>query len=133
MIKGFKQFLFRGNVVDLAVAVVIGAAFAAVVAALVKDLLTPLIAALFGQPNFSSITFTINKSHFLIGDFINNVINFVFVAAAIYFFVVVPLKKISELQARRRATGTAEEEATPVSDEVLLLTEIRDALKVPRG
>ena len=74
MLKGFKTFLLRGNVVDLAVAVVIGAAFGAVVAALVKDLLTPLIAAIVGQPDFSAIVFTVNGSKFLIGDFINAVL-----------------------------------------------------------
>src|SRR5947209_15650801 len=78
-VKGFKQFLMRGNVVDLAVAVVIGAAFGAVVTALVKDLLTPLIAALFGKPDFSSIVFTVNGSKFLIGDFINAVVSFVLI------------------------------------------------------
>ena len=77
MLKGFKTFLLRGNVVDLAVAVVIGAAFGAVVAALVKDLLTPLIAAIVGQPDFSAIVFTVNGSQFLIGDFINAVLAFV--------------------------------------------------------
>src|SRR3954463_14544170 len=91
MLKGFKQFLLRGNVVDLAVAVVIGAAFGDVVAALVKDLLTPLIAAIVGQPDFSAIQFTVNGSKFLIGDFINAVVSFVLVAAAIYFFVVAPM------------------------------------------
>jgi large conductance mechanosensitive channel len=100
MLKGFKQFLLRGNVVDLAVAVVIGGAFGAVVAALVKDLLTPLIAAVAGKPDFSVIEFTVNGSKFLIGDFINAVVSFVLVAAAIYFFVVAPMNMII---ARRRS------------------------------
>ncbi len=99
MLTGFKQFLLRGNVVDLAVAVVIGGAFGAVVTALVKDLLTPLIAAIGGQPDFSAIQFTVNGSQFLIGDFINAVISFVLIAAAIYFFVVSPM---NALMARRR-------------------------------
>lgn len=99
MLKGFKQFLLRGNVVDLAVAVVIGAAFSAVVSALVKDLLTPLIAAIVGQPDFSAIRFTVNGSQFLIGDFINAIVAFVLVSAAIYFFVVAPM---NALTARRR-------------------------------
>jgi len=99
MLKGFKQFLLRGNVIDLAVAVVIGGAFGAVVAALVKDILTPLIAAIVGQPDFSAIQFTVNGSKFLIGDFINAVVAFVLVAAAIYFFVVTPM---NALIARRR-------------------------------
>ncbi len=95
MLKGFREFLFRGNVVDLAVAVVIGGAFGAVVAALVKDLLTPLIAALVGKPDFSNLTFTVNNSKFLYGDFINAVVAFVLVGAAIYFFVIVPMKAIT--------------------------------------
>ena len=88
--KGFKAFLLRGNVVDLAVAVVIGVAFGMVVTAFVKDLVTPLIAALFGKPDFGALTFTINHSKFLYGDFINAVVSFVIIAAVIYFFVVVP-------------------------------------------
>jgi large conductance mechanosensitive channel len=103
MFKGFKQFILRGNVVDLAVAVVIGAAFGAVVAALVKDLLTPLIAALVGKPDFSAIKFTVNGSEFLIGDFINALIAFILVAAAIYFFVVAPMNAITERRRRGQA------------------------------
>ncbi len=91
MLKGFRQFMLRGNVIDLAVAVVIGAAFGAVVSALVKDLLTPLIAAIVGKPDFSAITFEVNASRFLIGDFINAVVSFVLIGAAVYFFVVVPV------------------------------------------
>ncbi len=92
--KGFKQFLLRGNVIDLAVAVVIGATFGAVVNALVKDLLTPLIAAIFGKPDFSAISFTLNGSVFLLGDFINAVITFVLVAAAVYYLVVLPVNAL---------------------------------------
>jgi len=88
--RGFKAFLLRGNVVDLAIAVVIGVAFAAVVAAFVKDLVTPLIAAIGGQPDFSALYFTINKSKFLYGDFFNAIIAFLIIAAVIYFLVVVP-------------------------------------------
>jgi large conductance mechanosensitive channel len=88
--RGFKAFLLRGNVVDLAIAVVIGVAFAAVVAAFVKDLVTPLIAAIGGQPDFSTLYFTINKSKFLYGDFFNAIIAFLIIAAVIYFLVVVP-------------------------------------------
>jgi large conductance mechanosensitive channel len=95
MLKGFGQFLMRGNVVDLAVAVVIGGAFGAIVTALVKDLITPLIAALFGKPDFSAIAFEINSSKFLVGEFINAIVAFVLVAAAIYFFVVVPMNSIT--------------------------------------
>jgi len=101
--KGFKAFLMRGNVVDLAVAVVIGAAFGAVVTALVKDLLTPLIAAAVGKVDFSAIQFTINGSKFPIGDFVNSVISFLFIAAAIYFFVVLPMNKLTTLRRRGEA------------------------------
>jgi large conductance mechanosensitive channel len=94
MFKGFKQFLLRGNVIDLAVAVVIGGAFGAVVSALVKDLITPLIAAIVGKPDFSAIKFTVNTSTFLIGEFTNAVVAFVLVAAAVYFFVVVPVNAV---------------------------------------
>ncbi|MGA2739720.1 MAG: large conductance mechanosensitive channel protein MscL [Bryobacteraceae bacterium] len=100
MLKGFKQFLLRGNVIDLAVAVVIGGAFGKVVAALVKDLLTPLIAAIGGKPDFSSIHFSINGTPFPVGDFTNAVVEFVLVAAAIYFFVVVPVNAVTA-RARR--------------------------------
>jgi len=91
MLKGFRQFLLRGNVIDLAVAVVIGGAFGAVVAALVKDLLTPLIASVAGKPDFSAIAFEVNGSKFLVGDFINALLAFVLIGAAVYFFVVVPV------------------------------------------
>jgi large conductance mechanosensitive channel len=128
MLKGFREFILRGNVVDLAVAVVIGGAFGAVVTALVKDILTPLIAAIVGKPDFSTLSFTINKSHFLYGDFINFVINFIFVAAAIYFFVIVPIQKLTEMRARRVAAGEPVEEAAIPSDEAVLLREIRDLL-----
>jgi large conductance mechanosensitive channel len=88
--KGFKAFLLRGNVVELAIAVVIGVAFGVVITAFVKDLVTPLIAAIGGQPDFSSMSFTVNNSKFLYGDFLNALIAFVIIAAVIYFFVVVP-------------------------------------------
>jgi len=106
MLKGFKQFVFRGNVLDLAVAVVIGAAFGAVVTALVKDLVTPLIAALVTKPDFSAIVFTINGSKFLIGEFINAVVSFLLVAAAIYFFVVAPVNALMARMARGEAPPT---------------------------
>jgi len=99
MLSGFKQFLLRGNVLDLAVAVVIGGAFGAVVTALVKDLLTPFIAAIVGKPDFSAIAFTINGSLFPIGDLINAVVSFLLISAAIYFMVVVP---VNQIMARRR-------------------------------
>lgn len=89
--KGFKAFLLRGNVVDLAIAVVIGVAFGAVVTAFVKDLVTPLIAALGGKPDFATLYFTVNNSKFLYGDFFNAIIAFLVIAAVIYFFVVLPV------------------------------------------
>lgn len=94
MLDGFKKFILRGNVVDMAVGVVIGAAFGGVVAALTKDLLTPLIAALVGKPDFSSISFTINGTPFPVGDFINACISFLLIAAAVYFFVVLPVNAL---------------------------------------
>lgn len=94
---GFKEFVLRGNVVDLAVGVVIGAAFGGVVEALTKDLLTPFIAALVGKPDFSAIQFTINGSKFLLGDFINAVISFLLIAAAVYYFVILPVNRLMAL------------------------------------
>ena len=130
MLKGFKEFILRGNVVDLAVAVVIGAAFTAVVTALVADIITPLIAAIGGKPDFSTLSFHINGSTFLYGAFINAVIAFLLVAAAIYFMVVMPLNKIAERRAARLSTGAPDPE--PKSEDVLLLTEIRDLLAAQR-
>jgi large conductance mechanosensitive channel len=109
MLKGWKDFLFRGNVIDLAVAVIIGAAFGAVVTALVKDLMTPLIAALVGQPDFGKLKFTINKGEFLYGDFLNAVISFLLVGSAVYFFVIVPVKAMAE------RTRRAEPPAAPTT------------------
>ena len=91
LVNDFKQFLLRGNVVDLAVGVVMGVAFGTVVAALVKDFITPLIAALFGKPDFSAIAFTVNGSVFAVGDFINAIVAFILVAIAVFFFVVKPV------------------------------------------
>lgn len=104
MLKGFRQFLLRGNVVDLAVAVVIGAAFGAVISALVKDLITPLIAAIFGKPDFSALTFEVNGSKFLYGDFINALVAFLLVAAAIYFVVVLPMNALTARMRRGEAS-----------------------------
>jgi large conductance mechanosensitive channel len=89
-LKGFKAFLLRGNVVDLAIGVVIGVAFGSVITAFVKDLITPLIAAFGGKPDFGTFSFTINNSRFLYGDFFNALLAFVIVAAVIYYFVVLP-------------------------------------------
>jgi large conductance mechanosensitive channel len=92
--KGFKQFLLRGNVVDLAVGVVIGAAFGTVVNSMVKDLLTPFLAAVVRKPDFSTFSFTIHGGKFLYGDFVNSVISFVIIAAAVYFAVVLPMNAL---------------------------------------
>jgi large conductance mechanosensitive channel len=108
MLRGFKQFALRGNVVDLAVAVVIGVAFGAVVTAFVKDLITPLIAAIFGKPDFSALSLTINKSTFLYGEFINAVVAFVLIAAAVYFVVVAPMNALAARRARGQDPITRE-------------------------
>jgi large conductance mechanosensitive channel len=100
MLRDFRAFLLRGNVVDLAVAEVIGAAFGALITALVRDIFTPLIAAIIGKPNFSNLTFTIHKSHFLYGDFINALIAFISIAAVVFFFVIQPITALM----RRRKT-----------------------------
>lgn len=121
LVKEFRDFIMRGNVVDLAVAVVIGAAFGAVVAAFVENLLTPLIAAIFGKPDFSQLTFTINGSTFRYGAFINAVVSFLLVALAVYFIVVKPYNAY-------RSRKAAEETPEP-AEEILLLREIRDLLR----
>jgi large conductance mechanosensitive channel len=94
MLKGFRSFVLRGNALDLAVGVVIGAAFGAVVTAMVKDLLTPFIAAAVGKPDFSAIVLTLRGSKLLVGDFVNAVVSFVLIAAAVYFFVVLPMNAV---------------------------------------
>src|SRR5436305_11540350 len=94
MLSGFKQFILRGNVVDMAVGVVIGAAFGGVVTAFTKDLLTPMIAAIAGKPDFSAIQFEVNGSKFLVGDFINALVSFLIIAAAVYYFVVLPVNAL---------------------------------------
>ncbi|HEY5220682.1 MAG TPA: large conductance mechanosensitive channel protein MscL [Candidatus Paceibacterota bacterium] len=116
MLKGFKEFILRGSVVDLAVGVMVGAAFNSVVSSLVKDLMTPLIAAIFKQPNFSTFSFTVNGSQFLYGDFINNLISFLITAATIYFFIVLPINKLS---AKHKKPGPAAEATTKVCPECL--------------
>lgn len=116
MLSGFKQFILRGNVVDMAVGVVVGAAFATVVSAFTKDLLTPLIAALVGKPDFSAIQFTVNGSVFALGDFINAAIAFLLVAAAVYFFVVTP---VNMLVARMRKAPAPADPTTKKCPECL--------------
>jgi large conductance mechanosensitive channel len=123
MLKEFREFILRGNVLDLAVAVVVGAAFGALVASLVANLFTPLVAAIVGKPDFSALTFTINGSKFLYGRFINALISFLSISAVIFFFVVKPLNAL----AARRKLEAPEREAP--ADDVRLLTEIRDLLK----
>lgn len=114
--KGFKEFLLRGNVVDLAVAVVIGGAFGLVVAAFVADFITPLVAAIAGKPDFSGLSFEINKSTFRYGAFFNALLSFVLVAAAIYYVVVLPMNHLAELRARG---ATPEPPATRACPECL--------------
>jgi len=116
MLSGFKQFILRGNVVDLAVGVVIGAAFGSVVTAFTKDLLTPLIAAIVGKPDFSSISFMVNGTPFPVGDFINALVSFLLVTAAVYFFVVTP---INALIARMRKAPVPADPTTKKCPECL--------------
>jgi len=124
MLKGFREFVLRGNVVDLAVGIVIGTAFGTVVKALVDGLINPVVAAIFGKPDLTSVgAFTINKANFSIGLILTAVVNFVLVAAAIYFVVVVPVNKL-----RARYEKPIEETLAGPS-EVELLTEIRDSLR----
>ncbi|HEY2691648.1 MAG TPA: large conductance mechanosensitive channel protein MscL [Streptosporangiaceae bacterium] len=99
---GFRKFLFRGNLIDLAVAVVIGIAFNAVIQALIADIITPLIAAIGGQPNFGSLSFTINKSHFLYGSFINALLSFAIIAAVVYFLIVAPAARMTAASERKK-------------------------------
>ena len=94
MIKGFKQFLLRGSVVDMAVGIIVGAAFTGVVNGFVKDLLTPLIAAVLGKPDFSALRFSVHGSQFLIGDFVNAAVSFLIVASVVYFLVVLPVNAL---------------------------------------
>jgi large conductance mechanosensitive channel len=124
LLSGFKKFIMRGNVVDLAVAVVIGAAFGAVVNSLVKDVIMPLITAIFGKQDYSDLIWTLNKSQIRYGNLITNIITFVVIAAAVYFLIVAPVNHISD---RRKArAGVAVEE--PAESEKELLAEIRDIL-----
>jgi large conductance mechanosensitive channel len=126
VLKGFRDFLMRGNVVDLAVAVVIGAAFGAIVKGLSDGIINPLIAAIFGKPDLNSVgTFTINGAEFSIGLVLTPIVNFLIVAAAIYFIVVVPMNKIR--------SRFVKEEAAAEAEEITLLREIRDSLSQGRG
>lgn len=128
IVTEFKEFLLRGNVVDLAIAVVIGTAFAALVKSLVTDILTPIVTAIVGKPDFSGLSITIHKSTFLYGDFLNTLITFLSIATVVFFFVVKPMNMIIE---RRRKSGV-EDEAS-LSDEAKYLCEIRDLLAARQG
>lgn len=127
MIKGFKEFLMRGNVVDLAVAVIIGTAFGAVVKAFADDFIGGLIAAAGGVPDFAEEGITINGTNVIYGTTVTAILNFVIVAAVVYFVVVVPMKHMAE----RRRSG--EEETPELTDEAVLLAEIRDLLRAQQG
>ena len=129
MLAGFKSFLMRGNVMDLAVAFVLGVAFAAVVTALVDGLINPLIAAVFGTVNLdSALAFTVNGAVFSIGMILGAIINFLLVAAAVYFVIVLPMNRLAE----RRRAGVQPEPTAPAED-ILLLQEIRDLLAARRS
>jgi large conductance mechanosensitive channel len=129
LLSGFRKFILRGNVVDLAVAVVIGAAFGAVVNSLVKDIIMPLITAIFGKQDYSALFWTLNKSQIRYGNLITNIITFIAVAAAVYFLIVAPMNHMSD---RRKARdGVAVEE--PEESEKELLAEIRDILAQRSG
>ncbi|MEF3122361.1 large conductance mechanosensitive channel protein MscL [Kocuria flava] len=126
MLKGFREFIMKGNVLDLAVAVIIGAAFAQVVNAMVEAVLMPAISALVGSPNFDSFAMvTLNGNDIRFGVLLTALVNFLLVAAAVYFAIVLPMNKMIEARNRRLGITPAEEEADP---QVQLLTEIRDAL-----
>jgi large conductance mechanosensitive channel len=124
MIKGFKEFVLRGNVVQLAVAVVMGVAFGAVVNALVQDIIMPFITAIFGKPDYSSLYVTIHRSRILYGSFINAVLSFLFIAIGVYFFIVAPINHFEKLRRRRRGLP----EQVPDITELEVLTQIRDLL-----
>ena len=127
MINGFKEFIMKGNVIDLAVAVVIGAAFGAVVTSLVENVLMPLISALVGSPNFDDFAkVTINGNEILFGVFLTALVNFLLIAAAVYFAIVLPMNKLFK---RRERKLELQEEAEEVDPQVALLTEIRDSLR----
>ncbi|WP_431860954.1 large conductance mechanosensitive channel protein MscL [Micrococcus terreus] len=131
MLQGFKEFIMKGNVVDLAVAVVIGAAFGAVVTALVDSVLMPLISALVGSPNFDSFAMvTINGNDIKFGVLLTAIVNFLLIAAAVYFVIILPMNKMIEARNRRLGITPAEDE---VPEDVKLLTEIRDALQGRSG
>ena len=125
MLKDFKTFLFRGNLLDLALAVILGAAFGAVVASLVRDVITPIIAAVGGEPDFSGLTLSIGDGRIAYGSFLNTVFTFVVVAAVMFML----LKAATKAQKLRATTDEPDDAAPPPSDEAVLLAEIRDLLR----
>jgi len=129
VLKEFKNFLFRGNLLDLAVAVVLGTAFGAVVASLVKDVITPVIAAIGGQPDFSGLSIKLGDGRLTYGNFLNAVISFVIVAAVMFLI----LKAATHAQRLRATTDAPDDEAPPPADEAMLLAEIRDLLRSGAG
>ena len=126
MIQGFKEFISKGNVVDLAVGVVMGAAFGKIVTGLVESFINPLIAMLFGQPNFDSVKYVIAGTEFPIGNIITAVVNFLLIALAVYVFIVVPMNKLKDKMKK-------EEASVEPTEEILLLREIRDSLELRRA
>lgn len=129
VLNGFKEFIMRGNVIDLAVGIVIGAAFSKVVESLVNGIITPIVAMIFGEPDLTSVgAFTINGAHFLPGLVLNSVFSFLCIAAALYFFVVLPINHLQNLRKR----GLVAEPDGP-SEDVLVLQEIRDLLAAQNG
>jgi len=124
VIKGFKEFILRGNVVQLAVAVVMGAAFGAVINALVQDIIMPFITAIFGKPDYSALYVTVHHSKILYGSFITAVISFTLIAIGVYFFIVMPINHFEKMRRRRRGLP----EKTPDITELELLAQIRDLL-----
>lgn len=134
MITGFKNFILKGNVVDLAVAVVIGAAFGGVVTAFVQSVLMPFVAGLVGSPNFDSFAVvTLNGNDIKFGVLLTAIVNFVLVAASIYFIVVVPMNHMIERRNRRLGIAPAVEAEAAEDPQIALLTEIRDALRAQRA
>ena len=133
MLNGFKSFILKGNVIDLAVAVVIGAAFGAVVTALVQSVLMPFLAGLVGSPNFDSFAVvTLNGHDIKFGVLLTAIVNFLLVAAAIYFVVVVPMNHMIERRNRRLGNNPDVKEEAAEDPQIALLTEIRDALRADR-
>lgn len=131
MLQGFKDFIMKGNVIDLAVAVIIGAAFSKIVNALVESVLMPFVSALFQAPDFDSFAvLTLNNNDIKFGVLLTAIVNFLLVAAAVYFAIVLPMNKMIERRNRRLGI---EPEAEPVAEDVALLTEIRDLLSAQRG